>query len=194
MKLPITIIIAIIILILLGFDVYRLFGARQSSNPETAAPENTIGHQATHMKISSPAFQNSQSIPAKYTCDGDNINPALYFSDVPTNTKSLALIVDDPDAPAGNFTHWLIWNINSSSTSIEENNVPEGTTQGLNDAGKHSYFGPCPPSNTHHYHFKLYALDAFLEIDASSQKTDLERAMEGHIITQTELVGLYQRK
>ena len=145
------------------------------------------------MKLSSPVFENNQSIPAKYTCDGEDINPPLQISEVPEGTKSLVLFVDDPDAPMGTWDHWIVWNINPSVSFIEENSVPEGGVQGMNDFGKQPYGGPCPPSGTHRYFFKFYALDNELELDSSSKKEALERAMEGHILDKAELIGLYKR-
>lgn len=145
------------------------------------------------MKLESPAFAGNQSIPKKYTCDGKDINPPLKIEEVPTEAKSLVLIVDDPDAPFGTFTHWLVWNIDPKTTLIEENSVPEGAIQGLNDFGKNSYGGPCPPSGTHHYHFKLYAIDVLLDLPSSSKKSDLERAIKDHILDSAELIGTYQR-
>lgn len=146
------------------------------------------------MKLTSPAFGNNLPIPSKYTCDGEDINPPLEISEVPEGTQSLVLIMDDPDAPVGIWDHWVVWNINPSIISIEENSVPEGAVQGMNSFGKQPYGGPCPPSGTHHYHFKLYALDTKLELDPSSKKEDVEKAMEDHILEQAELVGLYQRQ
>ncbi len=146
------------------------------------------------MRLTSSAFENNQFIPAKYTCDGEDINPPLLISDVPEGTKSLVLIVDDPDAPMGTWDHWVVWNINPSTEKIEEGQTPEGAVEGMNDFQKHPYGGPCPPSGIHHYHFKLYALDKILDIDASSRKEDVEKAMEGSILAQSELIGLYQRQ
>ncbi|MEK7077951.1 MAG: YbhB/YbcL family Raf kinase inhibitor-like protein [Patescibacteria group bacterium] len=146
------------------------------------------------MRLTSPSFINNQSIPSKYTCDGEDVNPALMIVDVPVAAKSLVLIVDDPDAPRGDWVHWLVWNIKPETTEIAENSVPVGTIMGITDFGQTGWGGPCPGSGTHHYQFKLYALDIKLDIDSSSQKPDLEKAMSGHILAQTVLVGLYQRK
>src|SRR3989344_1940186 len=141
------------------------------------------------MKIQSSAFNNNETIPVKYTCDGENINPPLSFSDIPSDAKSLALVMDDPDAPSGTWVHWTVWNIDPKTIEIVPQNAIEGTTS----FGKPGYGGPCPPSGTHRYFFKLYALDNTLQLSASSTKEDLEKAMEGHIIGQTDLVGLYKR-
>ncbi len=145
------------------------------------------------MKIKSSSFENNQEIPAKYACDGEDVNPPLEFSEVSEQCQSIALIVDDPDAPGGTWVHWLVWNINPSSSYIEEDSVPEGSTQGVNSFGKNDYGGPCPPSGTHHYHFKAYALDQELNLDFMADKKALEEAMEGHIIGEADLIGLYQR-
>ncbi len=146
------------------------------------------------MKIISPAFENKQMIPPKYTCDGENINPPLQISSIPANTQSLALIIDDPDAPNGDWIHWLVWNINPKTQSIAENEIPKGAAQGINDFNKQNYGGPCPPSGIHRYQFKIYALDTNLNISSDSRKKDLEKAIEDHILDKDILIGLYQRK
>ncbi len=149
--------------------------------------------QMGDLKLTSPAFEDNGMIPAKYTCDGNDINPELLIEGIPAEAKSLVLIVDDPDAPVGTWDHWIVWNIPVVS-KIGENSVPEGAVQGLNDFKKHDYGGPCPPSGTHRYMFKLYALDTTLDLDSNSKKGDVEKAMEGHILAQTKLVGLYSRE
>ena len=141
--------------------------------------------------VTSPAFENNGFIPSKYTCDGDDFNPVLLINDAPEATQSLALIVDDPDAPMGTWDHWIVWNI-SPTEKIEENSVPG--TEGLNSFRRHSYGGPCPPFGTHRYFFKVYALDTKLAIQPNSKKNDVEKAMEGHILAKGEIVGLYKRK
>jgi len=129
-------------------------------------------------------------IPRKYTCDGRDVNPSLNIEDLPKETKSLVLIVDDPDAPMGTWVHWVVWNI-PPAKEILEDSVPG--TEGVNDFQRHSYGGPCPPSGTHRYFFKVYALDAKLELSPNSRKRDLEKAMEGHILAKGEIIGLYSR-
>lgn len=146
------------------------------------------------MKITSPAFENNQTIPIKYTCHGEKINPPLKFWDIPNNTKSLTLIVDDPDAPNGNFVHWIVFNISPSITEIKENSVPLNSMQGITSINKSGYVSPCPPSSTHRYIFKLYALDEDLNLPANSDKQTVENAMQGHILTQADLIGLYSSK
>lgn len=146
------------------------------------------------MRITSPAFEHMGKIPSKYTCDGEDINPPLKFDNVPNEAKSLALIVDDPDAPVGLWVHWTLWNIKPDITEIRENSVPQGAQQGLTDFEKSCYGGPCPPDREHRYFFKLYALDCVLNsLDIDSAKKDLEKAMRGHIIAQAGLIGLYKR-
>ncbi len=149
---------------------------------------------AQTMELSSTAFIADGSILAKYTCDGDNVNPPLQISDVPIEAKSLILIVDDPDAPRGDWVHWLIWNMDPKITEITENSVPAGAVQGLTDFGSNEWGGPCPPSGTHRYYFKLYALDTLFELPLATTKVQLEAAMQGHILEQTQLLGTYQRQ
>lgn len=150
------------------------------------------------MKIESSAFQHNQSIPAKYTCDGQNMNPPLTFSDVPSDAKSLVLIVEDPDVPKsirpdGMWDHWLIWNMPPDTNGIAEGETPKGIV-GKNTGGQFAYQGPCPPDRQHRYFFKLYALGTTVTLDPSATKQDLEKAMAGHILTSAELIGLYSRK
>lgn len=146
------------------------------------------------MEISSPAFENNEMIPPKYTCDGDNVNPPLLISEVPKRVKSLALIIDDPDAIAGTWDHWIVFNIDPKMKVMEEKNVPEGAVESQNSFGRTSYGGPCPPSGTHHYRFVVYALNIKLDLDSSAEKSDLLEAMEGHVLDKAELVGLYTRE
>ena len=143
------------------------------------------------MEITSPQFQNNQSIPSKFTCEGEDINPALVIDDIPEGTKSLALIVDDPDAPMGTWVHWVVFDIPVTS-KIEENSVPG--KKGINTAGGSNYHGPCPPSGTHRYFFKIYALDMVLNLEEGISKAQLEKAMASHILDKAELIGLYRRR
>ncbi|MEK9156040.1 MAG: YbhB/YbcL family Raf kinase inhibitor-like protein [Patescibacteria group bacterium] len=145
------------------------------------------------MEITSSAFQHFGMIPKKYTCDGENINPPLSVLDAPAETQSLAIIMDDPDAPGGLFTHWVIWNIDAGVGMIAEGEVPSNSVEGINSANTIGYFGPCPPSGTHHYHFRFYALDKVLEIGPDSGKDELIEAMDGHVLASEEFVGLYSR-
>lgn len=145
------------------------------------------------MKIESSAFKNNKLIPKIYTCDGENINPPLIISDVPENAKSLVLIVDDPDAPAGTYVHWTVWNIDPKVTGIPENSVPAGAVEGVTDAGRPGYVGMCPPSGTHRYFFKLFALDTTLDLSPSARAGDIEKEMEANILAEAQLVGMYRR-
>lgn len=148
---------------------------------------------STEMKIISPAFKSNEKIPAKYTCQGDDINPKLEISDVPKNTKSLVLIMDDPDASAGTWDHWILFNIPPETKQISENSVPKNAIQGKNSWKENKYGGPCPPSGTHRYFFKLYALDTTLNLNENANKADLETEMKAHILAKTELIGLYSK-
>lgn len=152
-----------------------------------------ICYHKSNMKITSSAFTHNSKIPAKYTCDGENINPPLKFVDVPNNTKSLVLIVDDPDAPSKTWLHWVVYNISPDVTEVEENSVPEDGIEGVTDFGKPGYGGPCPPSGTHRYFFKLYALDTILDLPQNATKQMVEEKMDEHIIEEAELIGLYSR-
>lgn len=146
------------------------------------------------LTITSSAFQNEQMIPEKYTCDGENIPPPLQIEGVPVETKSLVLIVDDPDAPVGTWVHWLVWNINPATKEIPENSVPAGSVEGTTSFGNPGYGGPCPPSGTHRYFFKCYALDRTLDLSISATNEEVAKAMQGHIIDQGELMGVYSRQ
>ncbi|MGO9613806.1 MAG: YbhB/YbcL family Raf kinase inhibitor-like protein [Dissulfurispiraceae bacterium] len=152
------------------------------------------GKSESGLNISSPAFEMHGLIPAKYTCDGLNVNPPLVIGGVPSGTKSLALIVDDPDAPMGMWVHWVVWNMNPTTREIKENSVANGAVEGVNDFRRNAYGGPCPPSGTHRYFFKLYALDAILEISPKTNKAGLESEMKGHVLTKVEFVGIYKRR
>lgn len=188
-----------IIIIIVGAGAYFVFrdsGKKEIPQPSpeniTASPNQTINNIT--MKISSSAFQAQQNIPVKYTCDGQNINPPLSFANVPNGTQSLVLIVDDPDAPSGTWTHWTLWNINPQIAGIDENSVSPGAVQGKTSFGKPGWGGPCPPSGTHRYFFKLYALDANLNLSDSADAQGLQDTMRDHIIESAELIGLYSRQ
>jgi Raf kinase inhibitor-like YbhB/YbcL family protein len=145
------------------------------------------------LQFFSSAFDNNSVIPENYTCDGINVSPPLQISGVPENCKSLVLIVNDPDATIGSWTHWLLWNIDPSTTEIFENSIPLGSVVGLNDFKEIGWGGPCPPTGNHQYQFKLYALDTILEFETGASLEDIELAMIGHIIEQTEFNGYYSR-
>ena len=147
------------------------------------------------MLITSSAFNANAFIPKQYTCDEKDLSPPLQWTHAPNNTQSFVLIVDDPDAPNGNWDHWLLFNIPGDVTQLTENLsvLPAGTQEGKNSWGKTGYGGPCPPSNIHRYFFKLYALDSVLSLKNGVTKDQITQAMEGHIIAQAELIGKYQR-
>ena len=142
------------------------------------------------MKILSPDFKNREMIPKKFTCQGENINPILKFEDISKDAKSLALIMDDPDAPNQTFVHWVMFNTPIVDKIDEDSSLG---IEGINSAGRIGYIAPCPPSGTHRYFFKLYALDTFLDLKKGATKQDLEKAMKSHILEQAELIGLYMK-
>jgi len=151
------------------------------------------------IKLSSTAFQDNDLIPAKYTCDGDNVSPPLAWSLIPPNTKSIVLIVDDPDAPSKTWVHWVLYDVPASVTQLAEAinpqpSLPGGGKNGKNDFNKSGYGGPCPPSGTHRYFFKIYALDSETGLQPGATKEELLRAMDDHVIGQAQLVGKYQRR
>ena len=153
----------------------------------------TFAAGGAKMKITSSAFQQGGNIPSKFTCDGANTSPPLQISDVPSEAKGLVLIVDDPDAPSGLFTHWTAWNISPQTSTVAEGSMPKGV-HGTNDFGKSGYGGPCPPSGMHRYYFKILALDRELDLPAGARRGQLDAAMKGHVIAQGELMGRYSRK
>ncbi|MFH1162400.1 MAG: YbhB/YbcL family Raf kinase inhibitor-like protein [Candidatus Jorgensenbacteria bacterium] len=163
-----------------------------------APPRNPV--PASHVPmdtftIKSSVFKEGGAIPAKFTCDGDDVNPFLEIKNTPEGTVSFALVVDDPDAPRGTWIHWLVWNIDPKTQYISEDNLPSDAVQGKTSAGYVKYSGPCPPrgDKPHRYVFSLYALDTMLTVPAGADNAALLAAMEGHIINQTALTGLYQR-
>jgi len=148
--------------------------------------------EGAKMKITSSAFQEGGNIPSKFTCDGSDTSPPLQITGVPSEAKSLVLITDDPDAPSGLFTHWLVWNLPPQTNSIAEGSAPKGV-HGTNDFGKPGYKGPCPPPGTHRYSFKIYALDRELDLRGGAKRSQLDAAMKGHVVAQGVLVGRYAR-
>ena len=183
--------IAIITLILITVLVLFLIMKKNSIKIEPVA--NQGQSVISNMKISSSAFQNNDSIPSKYTCDGSDIIPPLNFSDIPAGTKSLTLIMDDPDAPSGTWDHWIVFNMSPDTKEIKEGIEPVGL-HGLTSSKELLYGGPCPPDKEHRYFFKLYALDTVLNLSEGSTKREIESSMQGHIIEQAELMGKYNRK
>jgi Raf kinase inhibitor-like YbhB/YbcL family protein len=166
--------------------------------PEPALPPQPADSQAV-FAITSPVFVAGAKIPVEYTCDGQNSSPPLEWSQGQTGTASFALIVDDPDAPSGAFTHWVIFNLPPDTRSLpeavpNENKLPSGALQGENGFGKIGYAGPCPPTGSpHHYRFILYALDKSLDLAAGASKEQALRAMQGHVLSESQLIGVYQR-
>jgi hypothetical protein len=157
------------------------------------------GGRAMSFALKSTAFANGGEIPRRYTCDGGDLSPALSWDDVPAGAQSLALIADDPDAPVGTWTHWIVWNLSAKATLLPEG-VPKvdvldnGARQGRNDFKRIGYGGPCPPAGKpHRYFFKLYALDARLDVKAGASRNELELAMKPHVLSQTEWMGTYRR-
>jgi Raf kinase inhibitor-like YbhB/YbcL family protein len=146
------------------------------------------------MKITSSAFSEGGTIPDKYAKADQNVNPPLRIEGAPAEAKSLLLIMDDPDAPVGLFTHWLVWNVDPKTTEIAENSVPKGAVQGTNDYPNLGYGGPQPPSGTHRYYFKIYALDRTLDLKPGAKRKEVDAAMRGHVIAQAELMGRYSHK
>ena len=146
------------------------------------------------LRLTSPAFGDQQRIPRKYTCEGEDVNPPLVIENVPEGTKSLALVLEDPDAPHGMFIHWTLWNLNPRLAGIDEQAEPRESVCGKNSWGHNRYGGPCPPSGTHRYEFRLYALDTTLELAGSASREQLGEAMDQHIIAVALLTGLYAKK
>jgi Raf kinase inhibitor-like YbhB/YbcL family protein len=186
--------------IILSPLVLAILGAC-SSRPQSAVQQTQVhktSEEKMEIKLSSAAFKEGQPIPKQYTCDGVDISPPLEWSGVPKNAKTLAIICDDPDAPSGTFVHWVLYNLPADDMGLIENvptteTIKGGGMQGKNDFRKIGYGGPCPPSGTHRYFFKLYALDGELDLKPGATKNDLLKAMEGHIVAQGQLMGTYSR-
>jgi Raf kinase inhibitor-like YbhB/YbcL family protein len=145
------------------------------------------------LALESSAFEHAQAIPSRYTCDGEDLSPPLRWANVPDETRSLALLVDDPDAPSGVFTHWVAWGLDPGADELGEGQA--APSEGRNDFGTVGYRGPCPPPGhgRHRYLFRLYALDGDLELDSGAGKAELEQAIVGHVLTTADLVGTYER-
>jgi len=146
--------------------------------------------KATSLSISSPAFEVNGNIPARYTCQGENVNPPLAIGKIPGDTKSMVCIVDDPDAAGSVFDHWIVWNI-PPIERINENSVPG--IEGENSFGVNTYKGPCPPTGTHRYFFKVYALDTMLDLEEGTDKKTVEEEMKNHILASGELIGQFRK-
>lgn len=165
-----------------------------SQSPTPATPRET----QAEIKVTSAVFKEGQPIPRQYTCDGVNVSPPLEWTGVPKTAKTIAIIADDPDAPSGTWVHWVVYDLPAQNIGLVENLPPDeqlkaGGFQGTNDFRKIGYGGPCPPTGTHRYFFKVYALDNFLSLKVAATKTLVEKAMEGHIVAQGQLMGTYSR-
>ncbi len=169
-------------------------GPARATDPGEAptAEEDAMGSQG-EFSIRSPAFEHGRPIPVRFTDDGENVNPELHLVGAPPQTESLALVMDDPDAPMGTWVHWVVWGISPEDTVIPEGGLPAGAAEGLNSWGRSGYGGPSPPSGTHRYFFKAYALDTTLDLPSTVAKKELEAAMEGHVIARAQLMGTYSR-
>jgi hypothetical protein len=174
--------------------------AQEEIIPPSPTPAAMVPTQEDEMRfeITSPAFSNGNAIPQKFSCKGSDITPALAWTEPPAGTQSFALIMDDPDAPMGTWVHWVIFNIPASARGLAEATstdpqLADGSLQGITSARAHGYHGPCPPSGTHRYFFKLYALDAMLSLDSNADKAGVLAAMEGHILANTELMGTFSK-
>jgi Raf kinase inhibitor-like YbhB/YbcL family protein len=183
--------------IVLLFSLIALVGLVSACSRGGNSSAPNVEGTAT-IQLTSPAFAEGAAIPDQYTCDGPNISPPLKWSSVPQGTKSIALIVEDPDAPLGTFTHWVIFSISPSVTELPErvptmDVLPDGVRQGINDMRRTGYGGPCPPTGSHRYFFKLYALDIELSLKPGATKKDLVSAMEGHVLALGQLMGTYKR-
>ncbi len=185
----VKILLSVAAVVVLG--IWFLTGFNQGKEPQNILV--TTNDMST-FSLTSDAFKHNGKIPDRFTCEGEDLNPPMEIRQAPAGTVSFTLIVDDPDAPRGNWNHWLVWNIPVSQTRIEEGSLPRGAVLGMNDFGRTSYGGPCPPAGpTHRYFFKLYALDAFLDLKEGATKEQLENALTGHVLGEAELIGLYQR-
>lgn len=182
----------IIVVVSVTAGLWRIGFLKTFLHPEKE-PTN-ISEQNSFMKISSPSFADKQTIPSKYTCDAEGINPPIEISGVPASAKALAIILRDPDAPSGNFIHWILTNLDPNTKAIAEGFSPVGATAGLNSCGDAKYCPPCPPTGSHRYIFTLYALDSALSLSGKADESEVLSAMRGHILEQAELVGLYSRK
>lgn len=183
--------IFIIFLIVAGYFIYQYYLNSPYGKGYKRIPG--FGKQQS-MVIKSTAFSNNAEIPEKYTCDGADVNPPFGIFTVPIGAKSLVLTMEDADSPIPDFTHWLLFNIPATANGIGENSIPDEALEGLNDFGNPNYGGPCPGSGTHHYIFKLYALDTVLTIERGSTKPQILNSINKHILEETQLIGTYKRK
>lgn len=184
---------AIAFLMMFAIGCTRQPAAPSTSTNSASTPQTT----APVFKLISSAFKEGERIPRAYTCDGVNVSPPLEWSGVPKTARTLAIIADDPDAPAGTWVHWVLYNLSAENMGFVENlpqdeNLKAGGFQGKNDFEKIGYGGPCPPSGTHRYFFKIYAIDMELPLKAGATRADVEKAMAGHVVAQAQLMGTYR--
>src|SRR3990167_5429426 len=182
-----------LVLLLLAVVVGIIIVIATKQDQQGGKMDNQSKPTISTLALSSTAFNDNQPIPTQFSCKGENVNPPLAVTGAPTEAKALALIVHDPDAVSGDFTHWLIWDLPTSTTAINANSVPVGAVKGQNDGGQNKYMGPCPPTGTgtHRYMFELYALDSVLNLPAGSDRSTLEKAMESHTLAKTTLTGFF---
>jgi hypothetical protein len=185
-------------IVISSLSLLFLLACTNQQQPIAQAPVNKSQEMKADLKLTSTAFKEGESIPRQYTCDGINISPPLEWTGGPKTAKTIAIIADDPDAPAGTWVHWVLYNLPASNIGLVENvpvteNLKAGGFQGTNDFGKIGYGGPCPPSGTHRYFFKIYVLDSELSLKAGATKDELLKAMEGHVLAQSQLMGTYRR-
>jgi hypothetical protein len=185
-------------IVISSLSLLFLLACTNQQQPIAQAPVNKSQEMKTDLKLTSTAFKEGESIPRQYTCDGVNISPPLEWNGGPKTAKTIAIIADDPDAPAGTWVHWVLYNLPADNIGVVENvpateNLKAGGFQGTNDFGKIGYGGPCPPSGTHRYFFKIYVLDSELALKAGATKDELLKAMEGHVLAQSQLMGTYKR-
>jgi Raf kinase inhibitor-like YbhB/YbcL family protein len=185
----VSFLLSLVLLMFLGCARPEPGGTQSSPTPNQDKPE---------IKLTSTAFKEGESIPRAYTCDGVSVSPPLEWSGVPKTAKTIAIVADDPDAPGGTWVHWVLYNLPAANIGLVENlaateNLTAGGFQGKNDFGKVGFGGPCPPSGTHRYFFRIYALDSELPLKAGATKAELIKAMEGHTVGQGQLMGTYRR-
>ena len=196
---PLLIFVAtVFIFVLIGCFALYLLGPMDGEIFSAVTDETTFPDLEASMDLTSTAFAYGEPIPAKYSCKGENISPALMWTEPPAGTKSFALIMDDPDAPMGTWVHWVLFNLPPSARGLPEGVpstpiLPDGSVKGVTSARSHGYHGPCPPSGTHRYFFKLYALDTLLTLTSSADKKSLLAAMEGHVLAQAEWMGKFSK-
>lgn len=183
----------IILIILLAVIIFFIVNKNIINKNGLNKDINKVGDEKENKMEIKSVFNNGEKIPVKYTADGDDVNPSLEITGIPKEAKSLVLVMDDPDAPRGTWVHWILFNIPPNVNKIEENTVPVNAVQGKNSWNKNEYGGPSPPSGTHRYFFKVYALDNQLTLSENSDKNSIENAMKEHVLDKAELIGVYGR-